>query len=240
MSRIFCPPGEQSAFLIIVCHKAGITLSTLARTLNLSWRTFRDWKRDKYHASKEIFEKLSSQYGIEMPSILEVRPEYWSADRYRGKAIINWKRKYAQLGTFEGSRKGGLVSQQRRRENPEYYRSLGMTVPNTFYIPNRDEVLAEFCGTVLGDGGLTARQCIITLNEKADAQFVYRVLEKLQFTPKIQDERNVWLYSQKEVFKYLQEIGSSNLRLFKHIEDSRVSHGKIFDGRGIYFLTKID
>ena len=71
-------------------------------------------------------------------------------------------------------------------------------------------------------------------------QFVYRVLEKLQFTPKIQDERNVWLYSQKEVFKYLQEIGSSNLRLFKHIEDSRVSHGKIFDGRGIYFLTKID
>lgn len=71
-----------------------------------------------------------------------------------------------------GRRKGGLVSQRRRRNNPEYYKRLSCTSPNTFLFPEKSVRLEEFVGIVLGDGGLTKSQLHITLNSKADSDYV--------------------------------------------------------------------
>jgi len=49
--------------------------------------------------------------------------------------------------------------------------------------------------------------------------FVHDVLKELDLTPKIRDNvenTSVWLYNTREVVKYLNLVGSSNLRLLKH------------------------
>ena len=44
-------------------------------------------------------------------------------------------------------------------------------------------------------------------------RFVYKVLKDLGFNPKRANNR-VWLYSTKEVVRYMKEVGSSNQRLY--------------------------
>ena len=63
------------------------------------------------------------------------------------------------------------MSQKRRLENPEYYRSLGCNVPNLFIDPKKTDYLAEFMGIVLGDGGLTYGQCEISLNLNDETEY---------------------------------------------------------------------
>lgn len=47
--------------------------------------------------------------------------------------------------------------------------------------------------------------------------FAYNTLKSVGLTPKYRDNNQVWLYSQKEVIKYLEIVGSSNHRLLKKI-----------------------
>ncbi len=77
-------------------------------------------------------------------------------------------------------RKGGLISQQRRKIDPDYYRSLGCVVANEFLKPLPSERLAEFVGIVLGDGGLTRSQLHITLNSEADKEYVGYVVDLVE------------------------------------------------------------
>ena len=74
-------------------------------------------------------------------------------------------------GTIEGRRKGGQISQQRRRVNPDYYRKQGCNVAKTFLFPDKSDKLAELFGIILGDGGITSRQLHITLNSVADHKY---------------------------------------------------------------------
>jgi len=86
------------------------------------------------------------------------------------------------LGTVESRRKGGLVSQQKRRENPEFYRTLGCNVGNMFSFPEVSVELSEFVGIMLGDGGVTKYQLAITLNSEKDrryADYVVVLVRKL-------------------------------------------------------------
>src|SRR3989338_9983480 len=46
---------------------------------------------------------------------------------------------------------------------------------NTFYVPQKNTLLAEFCGIVLGDGGVTNSQCQISLNSEADLAYITNV-----------------------------------------------------------------
>jgi len=182
MSRLFCPPGEQCKFLLHVCSATQFSLSTLARVVGLSERTLRDWKRDKLHASKEVFDMLSRQYHVPLPKIQEVKPEYWSTDQYRNEAITAWKKKYKgkMVGTIEDRRKGGIVAQQRRREDPEKYKKMGVIMRRVFNKPEKNSLLAEFCGIMLGDGTIGHGQCAISLNATADKEYIKRVVNYIQ------------------------------------------------------------
>lgn len=86
------------------------------------------------------------------------------------------------FGSIEAKRKGGLASQQRRRESPGFYRSLGCNVAKLFKKPNFSSDLAEFIGLVLGDGGITEYQIHITLNSVKDREYsvyVAKLIERL-------------------------------------------------------------
>ena len=87
-----------------------------------------------------------------------------------------------KLGTIEGRIKGGRVSQQRRREDPEKYRRLGCNVKKEFITPPYSESFAELVGIILGDGAISKYQVRVTLDRNRDreyADFVRRLWESI-------------------------------------------------------------
>lgn len=118
-------------------------------------------------------------------------------------------------GTAEGRRKGGLISQRNRKRNPEYYRGLGCIVANRFTFPRKSNLLAEFVGIVLGDGGLTNGQLHITLNSVADVNYldyVIKLSERLfNYSPHMYKKKgalaNVLVFSGVELINFLLRMG---------------------------------
>jgi len=145
-------------------------------------RNYRDWIHGKLLPRKDVIEKLSKMSEIPIPKIIEEREEWWSG-RVNGKmGGLQRFKKYGLTLTKEDVVKGGHISQVKRAENPEYYRTLGCNVPTDFVIPPYCSELAEFLGIVLGDGGLTDGQCEISLHMIDDieyAEHVRRLANKL-------------------------------------------------------------
>jgi len=327
MSRLVIDKAEIRDFFEEIHNHSGKSWDEIGRLVKLSGRTIRDWRRGVLLPNKEKIEKFAKLFQKKIPFVLEEREEYWTR-KYARKAAQAMLKKYGPPGTPEGRRKGGLISQQLRRKNPEYYRGIGVIVRGRISIPRIGLELAEFIGTVLGDGSLTKDQCSIYFNMKKDKEyadyiekliqklfkynpykytrekygvlilltsgrnlidfltskglkignkvkqqvdvplwikknfkfslkclrglmdtdggifihkykvagkiycykkicftnksqplldFAFTVLRKIGLTPKYQGEKKVWLYSEKEVIKYLKIIGSSNPRLLKQV-----------------------
>jgi hypothetical protein len=82
-----------------------------------------------------------------------------------------------KLGTIESRIKGGKISQQRRREDPEKYRKLGCNARKEFAIPAHSEQFAELVGIILGDGMINRYQVKITLDRNRDKEYADFVAE---------------------------------------------------------------
>lgn len=173
--------GVINNFFEEVKDKSGKSFDEIGKSVNLSGRTIRDWKRGVLLPNKEKIERLANIFQLKLPQIIEEREEFWTK-KYTRKAALARLKKYGPPGTPEGRRKGGLISQQKRRDDPEYYRSLGVNVRKKIKIPRNSILLAEFLGIVLGDGGLTSEQCFITLNyykDKHYSQYVKKLINYL-------------------------------------------------------------
>ena len=168
MSRLVFRKGEQAKFLVGVMDSLNINSDELGSLIGISGRSFRYWISEKTLGTRKGLLKLSQLSGIELPRIIEEREDWWSG-RVNGRSAAQIRiMRCGPPGCEWGRRKGGLVSQQKRRENPDYYRSLGCNIPKLFHLPDKSEYLAEFFGTILGDGGITDYQLTITLNSIAD------------------------------------------------------------------------
>lgn len=79
--------------------------------------------------------------------------------------------KYGGPGTSAGRRRGGLVSQLRRRLHPDHYPSCNLR--KKIIKPPDTPLLAEFFGIVLGDGGINNDyQVVITIHRKEEKEYV--------------------------------------------------------------------
>jgi hypothetical protein len=173
MSRCVFEKGQQKQFLNSAIHKLGINSDELGRQLNISGRTIRDWKREKYNASYEKIKYLSNISNVPIPKILELKEEWWSAKQYASQGGLRKFVLYGSTLTREDCRNGGINSWINRQANPELYKSLHCQVANRFRHPQIDNNdFAEFIGIALGDGGLTRSQLTITLNRIADKDYI--------------------------------------------------------------------
>ncbi len=178
MSRLVFEKGKQNKFLLDVFEKLDVGIKELASKVQISERSFRDWINEKTLGEKSALERLCKVSGLVLPKILEVREENWSG-RINGRSgAIARMKIYGPPGNKFGRSKGGVVSQQKRKENPEYYRVLGCPIPRSFHFPEKSDQLAEFFGTVLGDGGIRKYQMTITLNSEVDKQYIRYVIKK--------------------------------------------------------------
>lgn len=178
MPRLLFKNGDQKSFLNEVMAVLKVDSSKLGSIIGISGRSFRDWINERTLGTKDALVMLSKLSGIALPKIVEEREDWWSG-RVNGRSGALARMKiYGPPGNQQGRSKGGTNSQIRRKENPEYYRALGCPIPRIFHLPDRSDLLAEFFGTVLGDGGIGRYQLTITLNSEVDRQYIKYVIKK--------------------------------------------------------------
>lgn len=178
MTRLVLNKVEQKEFLVGVCKELEINTERAGGLVGIGGRNYRDWINGKLLPRKEALEKLSEMSGIPIPKIIEEREEWWSG-RVNGKRGGDaCYKKYGAPGTDEDRRKGWLTTLKHKRKDP----SLRWSLPNEFKKPNYSSELAEFIGIVLGDGGLTQDQCVISLHIIDDidySEYVRKLANKL-------------------------------------------------------------
>jgi len=180
MGRMVFEGSDFEKFLDEVQVKTNLNWDRIGEQVGVSGRTLRDWKRGVLLPSEKVVAGLEKLYGILAPKPVKIREEYWSGRKYGHIGALARMKKYGPVGTAEGRRKGGLVSQKRRRENPEYYNKLGCLTRKKFPILKPTKKLAELIGIILGDGGITLGQLKIYLNRKLDQIYAIYVRKLLK------------------------------------------------------------
>lgn len=212
MDRLEIKQGGLKAFIAKVQKKLELESEELGKLLNLSGRTIRDWKREKFKPTKDHIDRLSRLSGIDIPDF-RLLPQYWNIPK---AAKLGGKRRheiYGLLGDLKTRSKGGRNSWLKRKDHPELW--IKYTKPCNY--PGESEDLAEFMGIFLGDGGLTHFQCVIYLNSDTDQEFAYYVQDLIirlfNIVPSITKSRKykVWRVSVSSVnlVEYLTRKGLS-------------------------------
>lgn len=178
MTRLVLNKIEQREFLVGVCEELEINTERAGELAGICGRNYRDWINGKLLPRKEAMVKLSEMSGIPIPKVIEEREEWWSG-RVNGKIGGDaCYKKYGAPGTNYDRRKGWLTTLEHKRNDP----SLRWSLPSEFKKPNYSDELAEFVGIVLGDGGLTHDQCVISLHMIDDieySEYVRKLANKL-------------------------------------------------------------
>jgi len=180
--RLVFEKSDQIEFFRQVKEKSGLNRDGLGILVGVVGRSYSDWARGKLLPKEDSVMFLSQKFSVPVPKIIEIREEWWGGRVNGRSAALVGLAKYGIPGSLESRRRGGIISQQKRRENPNYYRNLGCLVANNFVLPRRSSELAEFVGIVLGDGCLTKDQCQITLSYDDDmkyATYVAALIENL-------------------------------------------------------------
>lgn len=181
MARARFRKGRQGIFFKKVLRRSGYTLAQLAKRCGVVSRTLNHWRREEYLADYDVVASLSKEFGIPLVRVQKLG-HYWYVGKGASQGGKNRYEKYGFIGTINDKIKGGMVSQQRRREDPEKYRRLGCIVKKDFIVPHYSEALAELVGIILGDGAINDYQVRITLDRNRDkeyAEFVAKLMESV-------------------------------------------------------------
>lgn len=177
LNRIVFLKGQQRNFIELAHRKSGYSIDRLAEIAHVHPRSFRDWKREKLTMTLTAAERFCELFNILLPEDKNIMLARWEAKRREicRKGGFSCFRKYGNPATLDGCRKGGLKAIANLHKN-------GIVPIQKIYVfpKGYHENLAEFVGIMLGDGGITSGQCMITLNREADAEYVQFVLVFLE------------------------------------------------------------
>lgn len=170
--RLLFPRGGQSCFLLKCKNTLGISDQHLAVLLKISKRTLTNWKKEKYNISLSASEFLSSEAKVKIPDNTKILSSDWFANKAAklgGKATY---RKYGKVCLNEDKRK---IAWQKWWESEGKNNKTSPTYPKTIHLPKKSVKLSEFIGILIGDGGISKYQIIITLNKKTDSEYIIYV-----------------------------------------------------------------
>lgn len=169
----------QSNWIEKIIEKSKSETNELAKTCNVTGRTFRDWKRGKFTISDKALLHLSNKFGLAIPSGVKFVPDFWYVGKGASKGALRRMEIYGPPGTMEGRKKGGRNSQVQRKLHPELYPNC--ILRKNFSFPQKSNELAELVGIILGDGGITDWQLKISLNKETEPEYVEFVAELIDF-----------------------------------------------------------
>ncbi len=173
MPRINFSKNDQHKFFEEVKNNLRIEWPFLARKLGISKRTLFDWRREKIKISEATLNKcLELTKGkVKVPKY-KLLPDFWHIQKAGRKGARARFEKYGPVGTPEGRKKGGQMSQERRRLYPELYPNCNLR--KIISEPQNSVELAEFFGIMLGDGGISniGFQAVITLHKEDSKEYI--------------------------------------------------------------------
>lgn len=164
--------GKQKELLLKIQTKSRLSTDKLAKLSGVVGRSYRDWKNEKLNMSFNAALLLSNKFKVKLPEDINSARERWI--RYKSKIGIKGGiacyKKYGNLGTPEGRKKGG------QKAIKTLWAKGIFSPPKIYILPKSHSTdLAEFFGILLGDGGITNEQICITLNSIADSNYVLYV-----------------------------------------------------------------
>lgn len=169
---------EIKVFLAQAHKNSALTFAQIAKVVNLHPRTLRDWSRGKYKPKLEVLEKIAKQFKITLPPINRHLDDFWytvEGGKIGGRKVME---KYGLVNHSQEARiRAAKKAMKTRMESGDKFYAAKEII-----FPKESESFAEFIGIVLGDGGVSSRQVIITLNKKDDkefSQYVYSLIKSL-------------------------------------------------------------
>jgi len=184
----------------------------MARISHCSERAIRDWRREKFSMPFVAVQAFSKRTHISIPKDIQIQDAYANNAKAGKMGIAAVIEKYGRIPHDEKYRKERWrlwwESTGRFEKNPIFE-----TKP--IYKPRRGIELAEFIGIMMGDGGISKYQVVVTLHHIDDleyASFVANIIEKLfKVIPSIyhspKDSINDIVVSRKELVQYLHKLG---------------------------------
>jgi len=180
--RVVFSKGRQRSFINKILSK--ISVKEAAEFCNLSERTIRDWRRERFLMNYESFKILAKKADSKIPNNIKLRDNYWYVSKGSSIGGIAVYKKYGRIGGDPEYRKKKWREWWRREGR--YRKHPIINITKSISKPKFSSNLAEFTGIILGDGGITERQVRITLHDKDDreyGQFVIGLAKKLFNVP---------------------------------------------------------
>ncbi len=107
MSRIIFKKGQQSKWLNDFLVNRNI--DELANVCDVSARTFRDWRREKYTISEKALLALCKIYNVNLPKQIKYVHDFWYIAKGAKLGALKRLEAYGPLGTADGRKKGGKI-----------------------------------------------------------------------------------------------------------------------------------
>ncbi len=190
MSRVRFPSGELRIFINKLLTQT--TVRKLAKVCEVSERTIRDWKREKFTVSNRALLQIEKYFKVPFPQEVQILTNYWYIEKGAQKGGLRALELYGPPGTSEGRKKGGRISQQRRRENPVKYSHC--LIRKIFSKLVFSEQLAEVVGIILGDGNVGNWQFVVYLDLHSDRAYAQYIT---QLFTDVFKEKPAWYQSKK-------------------------------------------
>lgn len=186
--RVLFSKGKQRKFINKILSK--VSVKEAAKICNLSQRTIRDWRREKFLMDLNALRKICKKASIKFPSHIELRDDYWYVAHGSSAGGMAVLKKYGRVGGDP---------EYRKKKWREWWERKGRYLNRSIFKrkpinkPPKSSDLAEFVGIMLGDGGITSKQVHITLHNRDDKEyikFVCQIIKKLfNRTPNVNKHR---------------------------------------------------
>ncbi|MFQ6049889.1 MAG: helix-turn-helix domain-containing protein [Candidatus Paceibacterales bacterium] len=167
--RVIFPSGVQQRFLLKAMKNLNLSWPSFATKIGVHKRTLNDWKREEYSIPLDVVKKISVVAKVKTPENVKIREPFWYV--YKGAKIggIACLRKYGRIGGDPEYRKKKWYEWWKREGRFKRHPIINVCLP--IKKPRKSKELAEFVGIVIGDGGITKRQIIITVHQEDDKEY---------------------------------------------------------------------
>ena len=162
--------------------------------------------------SLSALKTLCKLLGVTIPCDIEIKEPFWYSNLGAKNRWLTIQKRYGGMPINETYRKKKWYEWW---QNKGKFLDRDIFHPLPFNRPPKSEMLAEFMGIMMGDGGMNKNQFSITLHHKDDAEFceyVVKLIKKLfRVNPTVKRPKmtsvNRIVVSRVELIKFLNNLG---------------------------------
>lgn len=189
-----------------------LPVATTAHVAGYSERTVRDWRREKYSMPLATVHILAKATNISVPKHIRAESAHAHLAKVSKMGMVAVIQKYGHIPRNEDYRKAQWHAWW---ESEGKFKKNAILKSKPVHKPRKSAELAEFIGIMMGDGGLSTYQMVITLHHIDDLDFtpfvvdlikkLFEVVPSINHSPK--NSVNDITVSRKALVEHLHGLG---------------------------------